>query len=107
MEVVQPYAWLLDVPTREDGIRLLRKVEWCARISHRSEDAQGEDTWERFLRSVIVGHGDWSVVELVSVTGRALVDRGIMAEWTRHRIEAYTVQSSTFTNYAKKLGLAF
>ena len=95
MNLVTPYARMMDVPDREAGIALLKKVEWCARISHRSEDAQTEESWERFLTSVILGHGDWSVTEHASVTVDAVVDRGITHEWVRHRLFAFTQECVT------------
>lgn len=107
MNIVQPYARLMDVPDREAGIRLLKKIEWCGRISHRSEEAQTEDSWERFIRTVVLGHGDWSIVEHASVTIDMLVDRGITHEWVRHRLCAFTQESTRFVNYEKKMPASF
>ena len=107
MNFIQPYARLVDVPDRAAGIALLRKIEWAARVSHRTEEAQTEDSWDRFLRSVIVQHGDWSVTEHASATVDAIVDRGITHEWVRHRIGAYTQESTRFVNYEKKMPASF
>ena len=107
MQIVEPYAHMLSVPDREAGIALLRKIEWCARVSHASEDAQTEDSWDRFLRSVILTHGDWSVTEHASVTVDAVIDRGISHEWVRHRLGAYTQSSTRFINYDKKIPPSF
>lgn len=103
MELIEPYAKMIDVSTREDGVALLKKIEWCGRISHRSEDAQTETSWERFIQSVVLSHGDWSIVEHASVTVDAVIDRGITHEWVRHRIGAYTQESTRFVNYEKKM----
>lgn len=102
VEIITPYAAMLGSPDKDTGVELLKKVEWIARISHRSEEAQTETSWERFLKSVVLAHGDWSVTEHASVTVDAVVDRGITHEWVRHRIGAYTQESSRFVNYAKK-----
>ncbi len=107
MNVVAPYAVLMDVPDRAAGIRMLRKIEWCGRISHRSEDAQTEESWERFLRAVVLGKGDWSIVEHAVVTVDAIVDRGITHEWVRHRLASFTQESTRFVNYEKKMPPAF
>lgn len=107
MNIVEPHARILDIPDRTTGIALLRKVEWCARISHRSEDAQGSDSWERLIRAVVLDHGDWSVTEHASVTVDALVDRGITHEIVRHRLFSYTQESTRFVNYKKKMPPAF
>lgn len=107
MNIVEPYATLQDVPDQSAGIELLKKIEWCGRISHRSEDAQTETSWEKFIRAVVLGHGDWSIVEHASATVDAVVDRGITHEWVRHRIGAYTQESTRFVNYEKKMPASF
>lgn len=107
MNLVEPYARLMDVPDLQAGVQLLRKIEWCGRISHRSEEAQTDDSWARFLRAVVVGKGDWSIVEHASATVDALIDRGITHEWVRHRIGAYTQESTRFVNYEKKMPASF
>lgn len=121
MKIIEPYARMLGVPgadgasgnvklapfTLEDGIRLLQHIEWCARISHRSEDAVTEDSWKRIIKNVVLDHGDWSVVEHASVTVDAYVDRGITHEWVRHRLFSYTQESTRFVNYQKKMPPSF
>jgi len=88
--------------TREHGIALLRRIEFAARISHRSEDAVTEDSWQRFLRSVVLGHGDWSVTEHGAASVDFLIDRGVSHELVRHRHLSYTQESTRFVNYQKK-----
>lgn len=107
MNIVQPYARLMDVESSEQGIALLKKIEWCGRISHRSEETQTADSWDRFLRAVVLGHGDWSIVEHASVTVDMLVDRGITHEVVRHRLFAFTQESTRFVNYEKKMPPSF
>lgn len=93
MNIVTPYAKLMDIPDQEAGDRLLRKIEWAARISHRSEDAQTQDSWRRFIKAVVLDHGDWSVVEHASATVDMLVDRGITHEVVRHRLFSFTLEA--------------
>jgi len=107
MQIAEPYARLMDVPDHAAGIRLLKKIEWCGRISHRSEEAQSEDSYDRFIRTVVLGHGDWSIVEHASATVDALVDRGVTHEWVRHRLFSYTQESTRFVNYQKKMPPSF
>jgi thymidylate synthase (FAD) len=111
MKVIQPSfelrtsSGILDAAK---GIELLRWVEFNARISHRSEDAQTDDSWKRFIQAVVVEHGDYSVTEHATVTAILRVDRGVMCELRTHRIGAalvegaYTVESTRFVNYGKK-----
>ena len=106
MRIVQPH-FSLRTPsgdlTEEKGIELLRFIEWNARISHRSEEAQTEDSWKRFIKSVCIDRADWSVAEHASVTAVLTVDRGVSHQLVRHRHFSYTQESTRFVNY-KKIG---
>ena len=94
---------------REMGIQMLRFTEKQARISHRAEDQQTDTSWERFIKAVVIDHGDWSVVEHVSLTVVFRVDRGVTHELVRHRLFSFTQESTRFVNGAKKYptGLEF
>ncbi len=114
MQIVQPYARLIPPMSgvgetfyRQDGIDCLRRIEWAARFSHATEDAQTADSWERFVRAVVIGHGDWSVVEHASVSVDFLVDRGVSHELVRHRLFGFTQSSTRFINYVKKIPPSF
>ena len=113
MNIIQPYARLVgpldpkDQFTLQDGIRLLRRIEYFGRISHRSEEAQTEDSWKRIITNIVMEHGDWSIVEHASVTVDAVVDRGITHEWVRHRLFSFTQQSTRFINHEKKMPASF
>lgn len=107
MQIIQPYARIMDVPDLEAGIKLLKKIEWCGRISHRSEEDQKETSYERFIRSVVMNHGDWSIVEHASATCDFYVDRGITHELVRHRLFSFTQESTRFVNYEKKMPPSF
>ncbi len=115
MKIVRPYMRMISnggvvrvssatpVPWWDEPLQF---VNWCGRISHRSEDAEKQDV-ERFLRSVVIDHGDWSITEHTSVSVDAVVDRGITHEIVRHRLAAYTQESTRFVNYAKKMPPSF
>jgi thymidylate synthase (FAD) len=113
VEIIQPSAKMVSHGdptqpfTQDEGIALLRRVEYFGRISHRSEESQTEGSWERFIQSVVLGHGDYSIIEHCTVTVDAEVDRGITHEWVRHRIGAYTQESTRFVNLQKKGLLRF
>lgn len=109
MKIGSPYARLVgpnlptDPFTYEDGLKLLRRIEYFGRISHGSEEAQTEDSWQRFIPAVVMGHGDWSIVEHAVVTADFFVDRGVTHELVRHRLFSFTQSSTRFINYAKKM----
>lgn len=102
MKIVQPNFEIVSPKDRDEGIQMLRHIEGYARISHRSEDKQTSDSYERFLRAVVIGKGDWSVCEHVSATVILRVDRGCTHEIVRHRLFSYTQESTRFVNYAKR-----
>lgn len=111
MNIVQPYAKIISIdgcePDEKSGVKALQKIEWCGRISHRSEEAQTKDSWKRFIQAVVFDHGDWSIVEHASATVDMLVDRGITHEIVRHRLFSYTQESTRFVNYEKKMPPSF
>jgi thymidylate synthase (FAD) len=112
MKIVKPYAKMLSSQnavqefTLVEGIAILRRIEYAARVSHASEDSMSVSSYDRFLRSVVLQHGDMSVIEHEKVTCEFLVDRGITHEQVRHRIASYTQESTRFINYKKKGGEA-
>lgn len=107
MDIIVPYARLFDVHDQHDGIALLKKIEWCGRISHRSEDAVTETSYDRFIHAVVMGHGDFSIAEHAVATVDATMDRGLTHEWVRHRLFSVTQESTRFVNYEKKNGPKF
>jgi thymidylate synthase (FAD) len=96
LKIIEPYVtWLRP----SDGIEELRHIEKIARCSHRSEDSQSEASWERFLESVLIARGDWSVAEHSSAIILFRVDRGITHELVRHRLFSFTQESTRFVRY--------
>ena len=108
MKIIEPSfelstpIWFFDLK-RADGIMLLQFVEKMARISHRSEDRQTSDSWERFIQAVVLQHGDWSVTEHASLTATLRVDRGVTHELVRHRLFSFTQESTRFVRYRGEL----
>jgi|SRR5215831_7180042 len=106
MKIIEPSAHIIH-PV--DGIESLRTIESMARISHKSENRQTENSWERFIETVVIQHGDWSVTEHVSVKVLIRTDRGITHELVRHRLFSFTQESTRFVNGRKSYpdGLEF
>lgn len=98
MKIIKPYARIIVLANNN-----LKFIESAARVSHRSEEDQTENTTEKFINAVVMKHGDWSVVEHSIATVEFLVDRGITHEIVRHRLFSYTQESTRFVNYAKKM----
>ena len=108
MNIVQPSSKIILPETLNDS---LRRIEYAARISHRSEFSMSlneeDGTTEKFIRAVVISHGDWSVTEHVSASVEFLIDRGVSHELVRHRLFSFTQESTRFVNYTKRIGLNF
>jgi thymidylate synthase (FAD) len=57
------------------------------------------DSSGKFIK-MILKNGHESVLEHTLATVRFIVDRGIMAELTRHRIASFSVTSTRYVNYS-------
>lgn len=82
-----------------NGIAIAKKLEECGKVCYKAEHNITEDSWEKFLK-MIVKNGHESVLEHVSITVKAYTDRGITHEIVRHRIAAYSQESTRYCNYA-------
>jgi thymidylate synthase (FAD) len=102
VKLISPTFDIVNPESQNAGVAMLRRIETFARISHRSEDRQTADSWERFIQAVVLQHGDWSVTEHCSATVIFRLDRGVTHELVRHRIGAYTQESTRFVNYGNK-----
>ena len=102
-EILTPFGPL----TEQVGVQMLQFIERMARISHRSEDRQTATSYSKFIEAVVLGHGDWSVVEHASLTVIFRVDRGVTHELVRHRLFSFTQESTRFVNYGKQTDLEF
>ena len=109
MKIIEPQFKIVSPANDAAGVAALQFIESAARISHRSEDAQTPDSWRRFLNAVVIGHGDYSVIEHASASVLFRVDRGITHELVRHRLFSYTQESTRFVNGRKSYpeGLEF
>lgn len=108
MRIIEP-SFKLSTPyhdtlNRVDGIKMLRFIEQQGRISHRSEDRQNLDSYEKFIPAVVMQHGDMSILEHASVTATIRTDRGITHELVRHRLFAFTQESTRFVRYSNNWG---
>lgn len=101
MNIIEPYVEIWPV----DAKRIMRSVEKAGRVCYKSEGAITEDSYERFLEERIIKSGHHSVLEHEKVTCQFIVDRGVSHEIVRHRIAAYSQESTRYCNYtADKFG---
>ncbi|MDD5510502.1 MAG: FAD-dependent thymidylate synthase [Dehalococcoidales bacterium] len=102
MEIIAPYYEIVD---KVDQGEILTKLEKCGRIAYKSEDKITPGSAEKFIRA-IRERGHESVIEHVNLTIKFVCDRGVTHEIVRHRLVAYTQESTRYCNYAKR-GVTF
>jgi len=78
--------------------RVLRRLERYGRTCYRSEDRITPNACE-FVKTIIA-RGHESILEHEKVTVRVVCDRGVTHEIVRHRIAAYSQESTRYCNYA-------
>lgn len=91
-------SYELDSPVRPD------LLEWLEHIGRKSHQSEPKGTPEEFMK-MLLRRGHESVLEHYNVTAIVKTDRGITHEIVRHRIGAYTQESTRYCNY--KEGLEF
>ena len=85
----------------EGGVKELKLIELAGRTAYKSEDNISDDisSAKRFVNMIIkLGHE--SVLEHSLLTVRFTCDRGVSHEIVRHRMAAYTQESTRYCNYA-------
>ena len=97
MKIIKPSYKIL---TPIDGKQILKNIELIGRISHKSESRITETSAAPFVKKLIE-LGDESVLEHESITVKFICDRGVSHELVRHRIAAYTQESTRYCNYSK------
>lgn len=85
-----------------DGATILRKIEYAGRTCYRSFDKMTEDitNTETFVANA-VKRGHESILEHIALTFKVVCSRDVLAQWTRHRMSSYSVESQRYCNYTK------
>lgn len=78
----------------------LETIEAAGRTCYKSEDKITEGSAEKFVR-MIIKRGHLSVIEHAMMRVRFICDRGITHEIVRHRLAAYSQESTKYCNYGK------
>jgi thymidylate synthase (FAD) len=97
MKIVRPSFDIMFLP---DGEEMIRNIEAAGRTCYKSEDKITSDSARKFVRRII-SSGHESVIEHGSATVRFVCDRGVTHELVRHRIAAFSQESTRYANYSK------
>lgn len=98
MKIISPSFQILSRP---DGESILRMIERIGRTCYKSEDKITPHSAPEFVRR-LVRSGHHSVLEHISISVLFVCDRGVSHELVRHRIAAYSQESTRYVNYSKE-----
>lgn len=96
MRIIKPEVHI----EKQDWEDMLRRIERKGRVCYKSEERIMNDSADKFVKSLI-HWGHMSVLEHVSVSVKFIVDRGVSHELVRHRIGAYSQESTRYCNYSQ------
>lgn len=95
MLIIQPSAELLHITP--DALQL---IERAGRTCYKSEEKITDESAGAFVK-MLMKRKHFSVLEHASATFRFITDRGVTHEMVRHRLAAYSQESTRYCNYEK------
>jgi len=99
MKIVKA-GYEIVAPQEQAGfITAAKRIERMGRIAYKSEDKITEDSWKQFV-SMIVARGHEAVLEHATMAVIFTCDRGVSHELVRHRLCAFTQESTRYCNYS-------
>lgn len=97
MKLIKPSY---KIRTEIDRGKILRSIEEAGKTCYKSEDEITEDSASKFVK-MIMRKGHLSVIEHESISVRFICDRGVTHELVRHRLCAFSQESTRYCNYSK------
>ena len=82
----------------------LERIEVAGRTCYKSEERMTSDSSQKFV-GLLLSRGHLSVIEHANATVKFVVDRGVSHELVRHRLCAFSQESTRYCNY--KGGVTF
>ena len=106
MKIIEPSFEFVTPMSMIPGKVVMKRLEKIGRVCYKSEDKITDYSYEKFLRGIIK-RGHESVLEHCSITVKFVCDRGVTHEIVRHRIGAYSQESTRYCNYlGDKFGMS-
>lgn len=102
MQIIEPSV-TIETPINEDQI--MCNLEQYGRTAYKSEDKITPGSAAKFVANILA-RGHESVIEHESLTVRFICDRGVTHELVRHRLCAFTQESTRYCDYSKR-GIQF
>ena len=96
MRIIDP---CFEILTPFDSKNILTRIERAGRTCYKSETRISAESAVKFIKSIIQS-GHLSVIEHESITLKFICDRGVTHELVRHRLAAYSQESTRYCNYS-------
>jgi thymidylate synthase (FAD) len=93
MQLIYPSIELLNLNASP------KLIERAGRICYKSEDKITEESADKFVK-MLLSRGHESVIEHSSITMKFICDRGVSHELVRHRLCAFSQESTRYCNYS-------
>lgn len=90
---------IFEILTKLNRITILKQIEIAGRTCYKSDSEYTEKTGSEFLKKIIK-RGHLSVIEHVNITVKFICDRGVSHELVRHRLCAFSQESTRYCNYS-------
>lgn len=97
VKIVKPSYEIL---TPINGDEILKLIELAGRTCYKSDNLITPDSAKNFVEK-IAQRGHESVIEHYNITVRFICNRGFTHELVRHRLAAYSQESTRYCNYNK------
>jgi thymidylate synthase (FAD) len=101
LRLIKPdYEFLTPI----EPIKMLKLIELAGRTCYKSEEKITEDSASNFVRRIMSmkPYPHESVIEHASFTVKFIINRGVSHELVRHRLAAYSQESTRYCNYGNK-----
>lgn len=98
MKLIEPsFEVLSDL---SNIMNVVKTIELAIRNCYKSEDKITEDSYKTMIGKMI-DSDHASTLEHGVVTVRVICSRACLAQWTRHRLMSYSVESQRYCNYSR------
>lgn len=98
MKIIHASYEILTPINREE---ILKLIELAGRTCYKSEDKIDENSSSPFVEKICKVNKHFSVLEHSGFTVKFICDRGVTHELVRHRIAAYSQESTRYCNFSK------
>ena len=100
MKIIAP-SYTMETPLGEYRNIILKTIEAAGRTCYKSEGKITCDSAGPFVKKIAQVHKHESVIEHGSATVRFVIDRGVSHELVRHRLAAYSQESTRYVDYSE------